>query len=84
MCKKETLAVDGLNPQSDFYIWDIIKEKVNCIWAWHDLLDDDYYVKQDEDYFYKYANTLSFVCLINFIIFVNTFNFFVSWYLNNI
>lgn len=60
MCKKETLAVDGMNPQSDHYIWDIIKEKVNCIWAWHDLLDDDYYVKQDEDYFYKHDSMLCF------------------------
>ena len=60
MCKKETLAIEGLNPKSEYYIWDIIKEKLNCIWAWHDLLDDDYHVKQGEDYFYKYDSMLCF------------------------
>jgi len=60
MCKKETLAVEGMNPESEYYVWDIIKEKVNCIWAWHDLLDNDYDVKQEKDYFYDHDGMLCF------------------------
>ena len=59
-CKRETLAMEGLNPESSYYVWDIIKDKVGCVWAWHDLLDDDYGVKQVEDLFYQCDGVLLF------------------------
>jgi hypothetical protein len=56
MCKRETLAMEGMDPESNYYIWDIVKEKISCVWAWHDLLDDDYAVKQLGELFYQKDN----------------------------
>ncbi len=38
-CKKETLIWEGKNKDSDYYVEDIIKEKIKCVWAYHSLLD---------------------------------------------
>ena len=51
MCKQESLALDGMNPESPYYVWDVIREKIGYVWAWHDLLDDDYGVKHAQDLF---------------------------------
>ena len=60
MWKRETLAVDGMNPESPYYVWDIIREKFGCVWAWHDLLDNDYSAKNFEDLFYRIEGVLFF------------------------
>lgn len=60
MCKRESLAVEGMNPGSPYYVWDIIQEKIRCVWARHDLLDGDYNVKQVHDLFYWHDGVLFF------------------------
>lgn len=40
MTKKETLAQEGRNNQSRFYVQDIIKEKLSLVWIQEYLLDD--------------------------------------------
>lgn len=60
MCKQETLAMEGTKRDSPYYVLDIIKEKISCVWAWHDLMDNDYQVKQVEDLFYKRNGVLFF------------------------
>jgi len=60
MCKRESLAMEGLNPESPFYIWDIVKKKIGCVTTRMDLLDQDYRVKQIADLFYQRDGVLFF------------------------
>jgi len=60
MCKRESLAMEGMNPESLYYAWDIIREKIGCVWAYHDLLDNDCSVKQVTDLFYQRDGVLFF------------------------
>ena len=52
-CKKETLIWNGKNKDSEYYIEDIIKEKIKCVWAYHSLLDNEYEACSKSDFFYK-------------------------------
>jgi len=40
MCKKESLALEGKNPKSPYYIWDVIQNNIKCVWAYHSILDE--------------------------------------------
>ena len=60
MCKQETLAMEGFKRDSPYYVLDIIQKKISCVWAWHDLIDNDYQVKQMEDLFYRRNGVLFF------------------------
>ena len=60
MCKKETLAMDGANSNSKYFVQDIIVDKINCTWAYHDLLDGDYNLKTPKELFYNENGMLLF------------------------
>jgi len=60
MCKQETLAMEGFKRDSPYYVLDIIQKKISCVWAWHDLIDNDYQVKQMEDLFYRRNGVIFF------------------------
>ena len=59
-CKKETLAWDGKNKDSEYYIEDVIKEKIKCVWAYHSLLDEEYEACNKSDYFWKEGGVFFF------------------------
>ena len=57
-CKKETLKYKGRDKDSEYYIEDILCEKIKCVWAFHDLINQPYMPPEKEayfhdDYFYK-------------------------------
>tara|TARA_R100001163_G_scaffold62246_1_gene52858 strand:+ start:135 stop:953 length:819 start_codon:yes stop_codon:yes gene_type:complete len=57
-CKKETLIWKGRDKDSDYYIEDILTEKIKCVWAFHDLINQPYMPPEKEahtheDYFYR-------------------------------
>tara|TARA_Y100000593_G_scaffold53909_1_gene100884 strand:- start:402 stop:1214 length:813 start_codon:yes stop_codon:yes gene_type:complete len=52
-CKKETIDMSGKDENSEYYIWDIIKDKIGCLWAHHHLIDDDLTIRKPKDIFYK-------------------------------
>ncbi|MBO8221439.1 hypothetical protein [Prochlorococcus marinus] len=52
MCKKETLAFEGKNISSDYYILDILRENIKAVWAEHDYLDQNKENYLLEDFFY--------------------------------
>ena len=59
-CKKETLAIDGSNKNSDFYVKDLIEEKFKQAWCYFDLVNplndmntDDLEKSLSEDTFYN-------------------------------
>ena len=60
MCKKETLDMYGKDKNSKYYIWDIIKEKIGCVWAHHQLIDDDNSFKKNHELFYEEDGVLMF------------------------
>ena len=60
MCKRETLAVEGMNPDSPYFIMDILRDRIGCVWAWHDLLEADRGDKQINDLFYRRDGVLFF------------------------
>ena len=60
MCKKETLDMYGKDENSEYYIWDIIKEKIGCVWAHHRLIDDDNSFKKNHELFYEEDGVLMF------------------------
>ncbi|MFC1735592.1 hypothetical protein ACFL1X_05705 [Candidatus Hydrogenedentota bacterium] len=62
MVKSETLAKDGMNAKSSYYLLDILQEKLKCVWAWHahSLFDNDFQVKFPEDVFYEKHGVLFF------------------------
>jgi hypothetical protein len=59
MCKRESLAMEGRNPESPYYVFDVIREKIGCVWTSRDLLDD-YAVKHAENLFYWQDGVLFF------------------------
>ncbi len=59
-CKKETLDMWGSNKNSKYYVQDIIKEKISCTWAHHDLLDDKYDFTKPGESFYTEDGILLF------------------------
>ena len=60
MCKKETLDMNGLDVNSEYFIEDLIKTKIKCTWAYHDLLDNQYNLNTADSLFYTKNNNLFF------------------------
>ena len=48
MCKRESLAMEGKKPGSPYYVWDIIKSKIKCVWAYHSLINEHSFKKVTE------------------------------------
>ena len=61
MCKREALAMEGENKDSEYYIWDIIQQKLKCVWAKHQLFDGDYQPKFINAIFYKEDGIIFFI-----------------------
>lgn len=58
-CKKETLIWKGSDKNSEYYVKDVIKEKIKYTWAYHDLIEkSEPDACNHEDYFYT-KNELS-------------------------
>jgi hypothetical protein len=53
MCKRETLAVEGMDPHSPYHVADIIRQRIGCVWAWHDLLIDKSRALKADELFHR-------------------------------
>lgn len=40
MCKNETMQMDGMNPESEHFIMDILRDRLGCVWGF-EALDED-------------------------------------------
>ncbi len=60
MCKSETLALEGMDPDSPYFLMDILRQRIGCVWAFEAIDEEATTWPPVDELFYRLDEVLLF------------------------